>query len=383
MKLTILLGVLIALMLLIQMSCLAQKEGALIQEVFEKYTQEEGVKNAYFRLESSNQQQPLAELVYGQFKNGEQVTVNTPFYTASIGKTFTATAVAQLVDQNKLSFDDLVIDHLGATVEGLSVIDGVDYSDQLTVKHLLSHTSGLPDYFEDQPKKGVNMMQMLLMEPNRHWEPEDLVSFTRENFQAHFKPGDGYHYTDTEYVLLGLIVEKLSGMGLHTFFEGQIFKPLSLNLTSMNLRSEPIEKPDFKMAEIYVGPMEISTYKSLSADWAGGAIRSSCRDLNAFLKALISGQLVSGSNLEKMQQWTLESQGTYYGYGLRKWILKELSPKLPEFTIIGHSGSTGAFMYYCPQLDLYLSGTFNNTDFQQQHILFISEVLTALSQKSK
>ncbi|MFY0593541.1 serine hydrolase domain-containing protein [Roseivirga sp.] len=361
----------------------AQNEkGVMIRRVFQKYTQEEGVRNAFFRMESSKQQIPI-EFVYGKFKSGDSVTANTPFYTASIGKTFTATAIGLLVDEGGLSFDDFAIDHLGDLVKGLSMINGVDYSDKLTIHHLLSHTSGLPDYFEDQPVKGVNMMQKLLMEPNRFWEPQALIDFTKGAFQAHFKPGDGYHYTDTEYVLLGLIIEKVSGMRLYDFFQERIFKPFSLSLTSMNLRSEPIKKPDFPMAEIYAGPMEISTYRSLSADWAGGAIRSSGKDLNSFLKALVSGEVVSEANLEKMKQWTFESQGTYYGYGLRKWALKELSSDFPEFSLVGHSGSTGAFMYYCPELDVYLSGTFNNTDFLQKHILFLTEVLTVISQETK
>lgn len=373
--------ILIVMMCLTQSSLAQEKGGEAMAKIFDQYTQEEGVHNAFFRIESADQSL-REDWVYGAFASGEKVTLNTPFYTASIGKTFTAAAITLLVDEGKLSFQDRVIDHVDS-LAGLMVIDGVDYTSELTIHHLLSHTSGLPDYFEDQPNQGVNMMQKLFMEPNRYWEPEELVSFTKKNFQVHFKPGEGYHYTDTEYVLLGLIVEKVSGMDLHNFFKEKIFKPLSLSLTSMNLRSEPTEKPDVPMAEIYASSVEISTYRSLSADWAGGAIISTGRDLNVFLKALISGRLVSGATLEQMQQWTSESQGTYYGYGLRKWVLKELNSDLPQLTLVGHSGATGAFMYHCPELDLYLSGTFNNTDFLEQHIFFITEVLTALSQKKK
>lgn len=373
--------IMIALMCLAHLSWAQETNGEAIAKIFEQYTQEEDVRNAFFRIESAHQSLQ-EDWAYGAFASGEKVTLNTPFYTASIGKTFTATAIALLVDEGMLSFQERVIDHLDS-LDGILIIDGVDYTSELTIHHLLNHTSGLPDYFEDQPKQGGNMMQKLLMEPNRSWEPEELVSFTKANFQAHFKPGEGYHYTDTEYVLLGLIVEKLSGMPLHDFFEQEIFEPLRLNLTSMNLRSEPKDQPDFSMAEIYAGPMEISTYQSLSADWAGGALRSTGKDLNAFLKALISGRLVSEVTLKKMQQWTPESQGTYYGYGLRKWVLKELNPELPPFTLVGHSGATGAFMYYCPELDLYLSGTFNNTDYLQKHIAFIIELLVSISQNSK
>jgi len=353
-----------------------------VQLIFDKYTKNEGVKNAFFRIESSDQS-ISQDLVYGKFTGGEKVTLRTPFYTASIGKTFTGVAIAQLVEKGKLTFDDLVINHLDSLVNGMLVIDGKDYISDLTLHHLLNHTSGLPDYFEDQPLTGANMMQNIFKEPNRYWKPVELVEFTKANFSGRFKPGEGYHYTDTEYVLLGLIIEKVSGMPLHKYFQENIFGPLSMQLTSMNLRSEPTGKPDFNMAEIYTGSMEISKFRSLSADWAGGSIRSTSQDLNVFLKALLHGALLSEETINKMQLWTPESKGTWYGYGLRKWSLSELDPNLPPLKLIGHSGSTGAFMYYCPELDVYLSGTFNNTDYLQKHIVFLAEVLINISQNSK
>tara|TARA_A100000171_G_scaffold42395_1_gene43774 strand:+ start:12066 stop:13223 length:1158 start_codon:yes stop_codon:yes gene_type:complete len=355
-----------------------QTRTKLIKEVFHTYTQEEGVHNAFFQIESA-ELEINESFVFGAFKNGNKVTSNTPFYTASIGKTFTATAIAQLVDAGKLGFNDRVVDYLGDMISGLHVINEQDYTNELKIHHLLNHTSGLADYFEDRPKGDQpNMIQGLFVEPNRFWMPQELLTFSKENFSALFKPGSGYHYTDTEYVLLGLIIEKITGKKLHEYFEESLFKPLSLELTSMNLRSEPIQQPDFPLAEIYVGPTEISHFKSLSADWAGGAIRSTGKDLNAFLKALLNGDLIKGITLSQMQKWIPESKGTYYGYGLRKWVLNELSSELPKLTIIGHSGLTGSFMYYCPELDTYLSGTFNQTELLQNHIVFIAELLTKL-----
>ncbi len=353
-----------------------------IRNVFDKYVRGEGVHNAFFRMESADGTLKL-DWVSGQFDSGEKLTKNTPFYTASIGKTFTAAAIAILSDKGALSFEDKVADHLGSMVAGLHMLDGQDYSGQMTIHHLLSHTSGLPDYFEDQPVSGANMMQQLFVNPSRFWQPEELIEYTRANFRSHFPPGKGYHYTDTEYVLLGMIIEKVSGMELHAYFQKHIFTPLSLELTSMNLRSEPMVTPDFPMAELYAGPMKISGYRSLSADWAGGAVRSTGNNLNAFLKALLGGALIKKETLLQMQQWTPESRGTWYGYGLRKWALRELSPDLPDLTLIGHSGSTGAFMYFCPELEVYVSGTFNQTEMMRKHIVFLAETLTIINNRNK
>lgn len=353
-----------------------------IEEVFSRYAQEEGVHNAFFRIESATLK--IAEdYVNGSFGNGTAVTLQTPFYTASIGKLFTAVAIAQLVDEGRLNFDDKVITHLGEMVTGLHVIDNTGYGAQLTIHHLLSHTSGLPDYFEDQPVSGVNMMQRLFMEPDEFWEPEALIAFTKTHFKTHFKPGEGYHYSDTEYVLLGLVIEEVTGMELHEYFGKYFFQPLSMRLSSMNLRSKPLSQPSQDMAEIYAGSMEISQFNSLSADWAGGAVVSTGKELNTFLRSLLAGELLAEQTLTGMQQWIEESQGTYYGYGLRKWMLKELSLGLPDVTLIGHSGSTGAFMYFCPELDVYMSGTYNQTDMVRKHMVFLAEVLSIIHNSKK
>ena len=84
-----------------------------------------------------------------------------------------------------------------------------------------------------------------------------------------------------------------------------------------------------------------------------------------------------------MQKWTTESFGLKYGYGLRKFELKKLYPVLYKYTLIGHSGSSGAFMYYCPEMDVYLTGTFNQTAYQKKHVVFMIQVLSHIKKLSK
>ncbi|MEO0330683.1 MAG: serine hydrolase domain-containing protein [Bacteroidota bacterium] len=349
-----------------------------LKKQFDEALQREDIHNGFF-LVHSDRLGIHEQWVGGQFADGEAVTARTPFHTASLGKTFTATTIAMLADEGKLDFKDPVADYLPAeTIQGLHVIDGVDYGNQITISHLLQHRSGLPDYFEDKPTSGENMMSLLFSEPERYWEPEELIQFTKQHFQAKFEPGTDYHYTDTEYILLGLIIEQLEGKPLHQVFAARIFQPLNMGLTSMHLRSEPTITPDHPMAELYADTYEISRLKSLSADWAGGGLLSTPEDLYVFLKALREGQLVQPATWEKMQQWTEESKGIYYGYGLRKWGLRELSPTLPELTLIGHSGSTSSFIYYCPELDTYLSGSFNQTNFKKGHMEFLITILSSL-----
>lgn len=354
-----------------------------IQKLFDQAMQEENIHCASLSIYSPSQN--LNHTYYGgQSKNREAMDSLTPFHSASVGKTFTALSIALLQEQDKLNFSDQIHLYLSEDImKNLHVYDGVDYSSEIRISHLLQHTSGLADYFEDLTKDGSpNAMQLLFEDTARFWKPLDMINLYKNKMKPKFRPGMGYHYTDTEYILLGLIIEKVSGLELHEFFHQNIFIPLKLNNTSMHLRSQPLSATR-KLAELYVNQFEISKAKSLSLDWAGGGISTTAKDLNIFHEALNSNGLVSSPTLKKMKKWTKESRGSYYGFGLRKIVLKELSEEYPEYTLIGHNGSTSAFMFYCPELDLYLSGTFNQTAQVKKTILFPIEILKLFKMKKK
>ncbi|KJF42730.1 beta-lactamase [Draconibacterium sediminis] len=313
------------------------------------------------------------------FQSGEKVSSDNPFLTASIGKTFTATAIAQLVEQNKLKFSDPISRYLPDSImQGLHVYNGVDYSAEITIAHLLQHTSGLPDYFEGKTIDGrANVMELLFSEPDKFWEPVETIEFAKQKMEPLFVPGNGFNYTDTEYVLLGLIIEKQSGTNLHNYFEEHFFKPLEMEHTSMHLRSTPLEQT-LKLAETYAGDFEVSSIASLSADWAGGGLVSTGSDLIKFQQALFSGKIISAETLQTMQHWVPETHGMEYGFGLRKIAFRKLFPTLPDLTIIGHSGSTGSFMFYCPELDVYLAGTLNQTVEVKESVVLMVKVLSLI-----
>ncbi|MGQ1785423.1 serine hydrolase domain-containing protein [Saccharicrinis sp. GN24d3] len=348
------------------------------KKYFQKELKKDDVHNACLSVYSPGKK--ISWSFYGgDYKDGSQVSSENPFYLASIGKTFTATVILQLTEEGKLKLDDTIGQYLSCEVmEGLHMLNDTDYSNEITVRHLLQHTSGLPDYFEGKTKDGSpNMMEMLLVEPEKLWEPNELIVFSKHKMAPNFKPGTDYRYTDTEYILLGLIIEKLSGRALCDVFEERFFKPLQMHHTYMNLRSKPL-KPTSKIAEMYVGRIEVSALKSLSADWAGGGLVSTTEDINKFQTALFTEKLISNVSLEFMQNWIPESKSMYYGLGLRKFELREMFPMLPKLTLIGHSGSTASFMYYCPQLDVYLSGTLNQTNQVKESVLLMVKILLQL-----
>ncbi len=353
------------------------------EKLFHKELKRENVHNAFLHVYS-----PSLEIewnfVGGKFKNGEAVTEANPFYTASIGKTFTATSIAILVEEGKLRFEDKINMFLPDSVmNGLHVFEGEDHSNEITISQLLQHTSGLPDYFEGGTVDGSsNVMELLFEMPDKIWTPFEMIQFAKDKMEPLFAPGTGYHYTDTEYVLLGLIIEKLNGVSLHDFFRTYFFEPLQMKNTYLNLRSEPLGETA-KLAEAYAGETEVSSMKSLSADWAGGGLVSTGNDLITFQQALFSGKIISAETLQQMQNWIPETRGMNYGFGLRKISFKKLFPTLPDLTVIGHSGSTGAFMFYCPELDVYLAGTLNQTDEVKNSVVLMVKVLAIIQKINK
>lgn len=363
-------------MFLIFCSTSAQKKvDEKINRLFEIEVKKEKIKSAFLQVYSKSKKINI-QLFNGVFKKGDSVSLKNPFYTASIGKMFTATAIAILKEQGKLSFNDKIEKYISKDVlKGLHIYNNVDSSKEITIAQLLQHTSGLPDYFEDKTIDGsLNVLNELISNPNKIWTPIECIQFTKDKMKPLFLPGKGYHYTDTEYVLLGLIIEKISNYHLDEFFKKFIFKPLKMNNSYMFLRSLPLEQTQ-KKAAFYFGETDISNFKSLSADWAGGGVVSTTKDLISFQKGLYTNALIKPETFKMMQNWTPETQGMYYGFGLRKIVLNELSSQLPNIELIGHTGSTGSFLFYCPQLDTYISGTLNQVEATKDALLLVSNVL--------
>ena len=349
-----------------------------IDKLVEKQLKREEIHNVFLSLYS-----PSRDIEWhsanGAFCNGREVTTENPFYTASAGKTFTATAIGLLVDQGKIGFDHPITNYLSDSIMmDLHLLNGIDYSDSIKISHLLQHTSGLADYFGDPTDHSTPLLDSIIAKKDKFWGPEELISYYKAHFKPLFAPGEGYGYTDTEYVLLGMIIENVSGKSFHEFLTDYIIIPLELNHTYLNLRSKPIQ-PTLAMAEMYSGEREISSFKSLSADWAGGAIVSTGKDLINFQQALREGKLVTTETYKAMQEWVPEEKGMSYGYGLRKINFKELFFALPKWEVIGHSGLNGTFMYYSSELDIYVAGTLNQLEASKEAVMLMVKVLMEIN----
>jgi len=349
-----------------------------IKNLFKKELAKENIKNGMLHIYSESRG---IDIQIAESKK-DAISINSPFYTASVTKMLTATAIGILKDQNRLNFEDKIAKYLpDSLVNNLIVFDGKDYSKDLTIAHLLQHTSGLPDYFTDQTNdESPNIINQILTNPNNTWTGEEMIQFSKDKMTPHFIPGEGYHYTDTEYVLLALIIENISRLSLDVFFQQHVFQPLKMNSSYINLKSTAIDN-NLPIVKFYASQYELSSLKSLSADWGGGGLVSTTHDLITFLKAFNSDVLVKKDTRLSMQNWVNETKGMNYGFGIRQVSLGELTGTDTTLQLIGHSGSTASFLWYCPQLDTYISGSLNQLEASKSAMILVYDVLKRIENK--
>jgi CubicO group peptidase (beta-lactamase class C family) len=308
--------------------------------------------------------------------------INQPYYVASIGKLFTSVIVGILVEKKKAFYEDKITKYLGNDLlHKLHVYKGKDYSNQITIKNLLNHTSGLHDYFEDKPKQSKPMLDIILDEPSRFWSPQEVVQWSKENLKSYFPPGEGFHYSDTGYHILGLIIERITSLTFHEALKQYIFNPLGMNQSYLIGYSEPLEKSNYPIADVFFGDTDVTQYRSLSADYAGGGIVATSEDLLKFIKAIVKSEIIKEDTFTKMQDWAKFSIGIDYGYGLMNFkTIPVLMPK--KYNVWGNAGSNGSFMFYHPEMEAYFIGSLNQFGYHTKGIRMMFKMIDKLSKVS-
>jgi D-alanyl-D-alanine carboxypeptidase len=223
----------------------------------------------------------------------------------SVTKTFTATVVLQLVAERRLRLGDSVERWLPGLVPN---------GDHITVRQLLQHTSGLFDYTED-PRLAEPYFQGDL---DFVWRPRELIALATEHPPL-FAPGTSWSYSNTGYVLLGLIIRAVTGSSVQQQLERRIFGPLNLRHTSFPITSPRIVGPHAHGYLLGAGPGGTPldfTGLSPSWAWATGNMVSTVDDVARFFRALLGGRLLPPRLLRAMQTTVDTGQGSRYGLGL-------------------------------------------------------------------
>ena len=279
-----------------------------------------------------------------QFSNTK---INQRFHSASVGKVFCATLVMMAIEEGMLSLDTKLYRLLDTQLlEHLFVYKGVDYQKEVEIEHLLNHTSGVNDYFEGKTKHHPKFIKQLMSDKNHIYTPYELLDFTRNYQKAVGCPAKRFLYSDTGYVLLGLVLEKIYNKPYANILKDKIFIPLSLKDTALSFYDDNFDKET--LAPIIFKGVDMHLENSLSCDFAGGGLQTTASDLAIFLKALFSLKLIGQESIDQMINAKYSFHGIMrYGLGMIEIKFHRIVPWMRNYpTLYGGLGSLSVHAFY-------------------------------------
>jgi D-alanyl-D-alanine carboxypeptidase len=305
--------------------------------------------------------------------DGKSIPVESGFQfkIASVTKTFTATVILQMAAEGQIALDDPMHTYLSGCdfirIDDIHLIDGKSYGREITVRQLLQHTSGIADMFFD---KFEAFMDHWNANRNKQWDPGKLFEYFYNqeiNLLAHFPPGEGFHYSDVNYFLLGLIIEQVSGSTLPQQIRERILEPLRMYDTWFEYYEEP--EGHQKIAHAFQGPEDVTVSGNTSFDWSGGGLVSTTKDLAIFIRALMNNGLFSRKESLTQMMDIIETEWPFdYGLGLIEFNFNGLK-------YYGHSGFWGVVMAYQPELKQTICLCYNQAAAPFSYLEFSAEIL--------
>ena len=284
------------------------------------------------------------------------------YFIASTTKLYVTALLMQLRAAGQLDLEAPAARYLAPSVmTGIHVLRGVDSGGRITIRELLSHTSGIADYFEQRQRDGSTQIGKAL-QADFAWTFDDVVRITKDELTPRFAPstpGKAF-YSDTNYQLLGAIIEAVTGaQSYEEVLRQRILAPLALADT-YPFTLGTLDRYDSVAAMLY-GHQRVAIPRAMASVRADGGMVSTAGDGLTFLEAFMTGRLFPRAYLDEMQsQWRAIFAPLQYGMGLMRFALPRYYTLFKEVPpMIGHSGASGAVLFYVPALDLYVSGTVN------------------------
>jgi D-alanyl-D-alanine carboxypeptidase len=317
------------------------------------------------------------------YQGNEAPNDEIPVFISSITKLYTATVIMKLFEMNLLSLDDSISRFLPHDlIKGIQVYNGNDYSDQVTIEELLSQSSGIADYYEEKSASGKSMFDIFISDPDRKWTVDETIQRTRDSLKSHFVPGTGTYYSDANYQLLGKIIERTAQKPLYMVYDDLIFKPLELKNTWLIGSPQGDTLHRCAPADVYYKDKIITRSRTNGAYWADGGIVSTAPEMIIFMKALNEGKIISKESLAMMHNWHEWRLPLQYGFGTMYFKLPPMMTKISKLTPLwGHSGSTGSFLYFSEDLNLYMAGSLNEVGSNIKPFELMSRVIKITGSK--
>lgn len=282
--------------------------------------------------------EPVYRKAFGMANLELQVPMDTEmvFEIGSMTKQFTAVAVLLLEEQGKLSLDESITKYIpDYPVQGKTI----------TVHHLLTHTSGIKSFTSMKPLRTIERQDL---------SSSELLDFFKDE-PMDFEPGAQFKYNNSGYMILGYLIEQVSGQSYADFVQTHIFQKLGMHASRYASHSEliPHRAYGYHQKEEYVN----KTFVSTSLPYASGSLMSTVDDMQRWNEALHSDQLISAEGRAKLfQNYTLDTgENIDYGYG---WHISKVGKQLSY----EHGGSIFGFKsmgVYLPEADIYVVGLSN------------------------
>ena len=327
----------------------ARKE--VIRKVFEKYL-EMGIPGLALTVYTPDTGFWSYSAGFSNIEERQPLLTTHKHYLQSVSKTYMAVVILQLYEEGKIGLDDPVMEYLSEPW-----LDKLEGAGKITVRMLLNHTSGLPEYNTDPV-----LVSQIIQNPLEVLSVRELLSCL-DGKLLYFEPGTRYAYCNTNYELLSLIADKITG-DHQAYMREEVFSRLGLKdtyiLNAMNYQQVPMITDAYWDVLLEGKPVNISKMQRANVASMKGddGIVTTTREAVEFLVGLAGGQLLKPATLDLMQQWVRDEEGNpRYGLGLSYYDL--------DVTYgVGHSGGgigAGCVLIYLPEINaaVFIATNFN------------------------
>ncbi len=331
-----------------------------LDAVARRVVRDHELPGAALQIRVDGQKPTTAAAGVADLETQRELTDVDQFRIYSVTKAVTAIVSLQLAEEGALSLDDTAADLLPA-----SVVSGVPNAELMTVRQLLSHSSGAADYLDtvrpgEELPAFVGELFAQAQSGSWHWySPQELIDFSSQ-FDPTFPPGESVAYSNTGYVMLGLIIEATTGNNLDDEMKARVFEPLGLSATYLETKNSP---NDYVTGYHVVGdgPLASLTGSNASFAWAAGGVISNIHDFGRLADAIFEGELLTPESHDEMLTFTPGTkEGVAYGMGIYQVDTPWGSLELVEGGAAGFTASAFRF----PEENATIVGLFNRNEAQ-------------------
>jgi CubicO group peptidase (beta-lactamase class C family) len=326
-----------------------------------------------------------SDAAHFQFSGGA-LTTRTPYFAASMTRLFVTAILMQLRDEGKIAFDTHFKTYLpaGKLCVEIHVKDGVDNTDHITIRHLMSHTSGFGDSFSFRNRSRF-LKNPIVEGIDASWSFEDVISRTRSH-GAIEAPGDTPRamYADVNFHILGKVIEAIEQKNFSQVVHDRISIPLGL--TSTYIYNDP---SDTRPANFMAHNREINVPRAMASFQADGGLVTNAHECLIFLRSFFEGYLFDRARIRDLYDWKPMFSPMDCGLGVmrldasRRLALRfrmsepwKWARKVPK--AYGHYGLGGNFAFFVPSSNIYVAGTTNQLSSPKRSLALALRVLEAI-----